>query len=204
MLLAFIITLYVTQRFLWRKTASTREVWAKVSALTILASLALSFLSICSVWTPYISNMSVHDGEFNGLLPFSKLSYPMYLTVYHTPLNLRLFDGGSLSGNASFRILLTDFKVMEVRGSFGYAAIYGRSHLVYSLDFPAFNNGLVFFLFMLALFTVQNIIGTVLGILLAHTCSSQERAKGSPRDTVSLPMTEGGKEHQMASHPQDT
>lgn len=168
MLLTFIITLYVTQRFLWRRTTSTREVWAKISALTILASLTLSFLSICSAWTPYVSNMSVHDGEFDGFLPFSKLSYPMYMTVYHTPLNQRLFDGGSLSGNASFCILFAGFKVVEVRGRFGYAAILGMSRLVYSLDFPAFNNGLIFFLFMLALFTVQDIIGAVLGIL--STC----------------------------------
>ncbi len=105
MLLAFVVTLYATLRFSWGKASSTRRVWARIFALTVLTSLALSLISVSSVWTPYISNMSVHDGEFDGFLPFSKLSYPMYLTVYHTPLNQRLYDGGSLSGNASFHIL---------------------------------------------------------------------------------------------------
>jgi hypothetical protein len=160
--------------FLLRRVTFSRKIWAEVSALALSASLVLSFISIWSVWTPYISNEDFHGGEFEGYFPFSKLSYPLYLSVYHTPFAQLLYDGMSISGNASFSTFLTSFKVLEVGGRFSYSPIYGRSHLQYSLDFPLFNNGATFFLFMLAFFTVLNTVGAALGILLTYALAKKD------------------------------
>jgi hypothetical protein len=176
MLLTFAVALCLTLPFLLRRVALRRRVWAGVSVLALSASLVLSFVSVWSVWTPYVTSRDLHDGEFEGCFPLSKLSYPLYLSVYHTPSALLLYDGLSVSGNVSFSAFLASFRLLKVEGGFSYSAIFGWSRLQYSLDFPFFNDGPTFFLFILAFFTVLNAAGAALGILLAYALA-KERAR---------------------------
>jgi len=175
MLLAFVLVVCFTLPFLlWKQMLDRRE-WAIIVAFVSLLSLLLSFISVWSVWTPYVTNLDFHGGEFDGYLPWSKLSYPFYLSVYHTPFIRLLYDGMYITGDVSFSIFLTNAKAMEVNGTFSYPPVFGRAPLSYSLNFPLFNSGETFFTFLLTLFTFFNIIGAMLGILLAYTLAKKER-----------------------------
>jgi hypothetical protein len=154
--------------FLWKKRLSTVD-WALVAAFASLLSLLLSFISVWSVWTPYTTNLDFHGGEFDGYFPWSKLSYPFYLSVYHTPFARLLYDGMHISGSVSIDIYLINAKAVEVNGKFSYPPVFGKVPLSYSLNLPLFNNGETFFIFLLILFTFFNTVGAILGILVAHT-----------------------------------
>ena len=156
----------------WRRKLSRRD-WAVVAAFAFLVSLILAFVSVWSVWTPCTTNLNFHGGEFDGYFPWSKLSYPLCLSAYHTPLIRLLYDGMRISGDVSFSFFLTNTKVMEVNGTFSYPPIFGEVPLSYSLDFPLFNNGETFFIFMLTLFTILNMIGASIGIALANTLAKK-------------------------------
>jgi hypothetical protein len=174
MLLAFVLVVCFTLPFwLWRRKFSRID-WAVVVAFASVVSLLLAFFSIWSVWTPYITNWDFHDGEFNGYFPWSKLSYPLHLSVYHTPFIHLLYDGVSISGNASFTILIANAKVMKVNGTFNFLPVFGRVPLSYSLNFPLFNNKETFFIFLLTLFTILNMIGALVGIALANTLAKKK------------------------------
>jgi hypothetical protein len=170
MLLAFALVFCFTLPFwLWRKEFSRRN-WLVVVAFAFFVSLLLACASIWSVLKPNASNVDFHDGEFDGYFPLSKLSYPIYMSVYHTPFERLLYDGIFLSGNVSFTIFITNAKVMEVNGTFHYEHFeLTRIPLFYSLDFPLFNDLQRFFLFLLILFTLFNVMGALIGIVSAHT-----------------------------------
>jgi hypothetical protein len=147
----------------------SRMDWALVAAFASLLSLLLSFISVWSVWTPYTTNLDFHGGEFDGCFPWSKLSYPFSLSVNHTPFAHLLYDGMRISGSVSFGIYLINAKAVEVNGRFSYPPVFGKVPLSYSLNFPLFNDGETFFIFLLILFTFFNIVGAILGILVAYT-----------------------------------
>lgn len=169
MLLSFVLTFCFALSFwLWRKKLSRRN-FSLVVTFAFLVSLLLGFITIWSVWTPYVTNLDFHGDEFDGYFPWSKLSYPLHLSVYHTPFALLLYDGSYISGNVSFAILVANAKVMKVDGTFRYPPVFGRVPLPYSLNFPFFDSGEKFFIFLLILFTVFNIIGALIGIASAYT-----------------------------------
>lgn len=173
MLLALVLTFCFTLPFwFWRKKFSRRN-WAVVIVFAFLVSLLLAFISIWSVWTPYVTNLDFHGGEFDGYSPWAKLSYPMYLCVYHTPFIRLLYDGRSISGNVSFTIFITNAKIIEVNGTFSYPPVLGEVPLSYSLNFPLFNDGKTFFIFLLTLFATFNIIGALVGIAIAIACKKE-------------------------------
>ncbi len=174
MLLAFLLTVcFALLLLLWRKRIN-RIGWAVLVAFAFLVSLLLAFVSVCSVWTPYVTNLDFHGGEFDGYFPWSKLSYPVYVSVYHTPFVRLLYDGYRISGNASYTIFLIDAEVMKVSGTFSYPPIFGRVRLSYHINFPLFNNGETFFIFLLTMFTLFNIIGTTLGLILTYKVLKRE------------------------------
>lgn len=173
MLLAFVLVACFALLFqLWRRKFS-RRAWAVVATFAFLVSLLPAFVSIWSVWTPYTTNLNFHGGEFDGYFPWSKLSYPLCLNVYHTPFIRLLYDGIRISGDVSFSMFLTNTGVMVVNGTFSYPPVFGEIPLSYSLNFPFFNNGETFFIFLLALFTTFNMIGALVGIALVNTLAKK-------------------------------
>jgi len=59
-------------------------------------------------------------------------------------------------------------KITVINGTFSYPPIFGEVRLSYSIDFPLFNNGETFFIFLLSLFTIFNMIGALIGIAIAN------------------------------------
>jgi hypothetical protein len=174
MLLTFVAILVFTFAFLqWRKTFG-RRVWTVVVVLACMFSLFLAFVSLWNVWTPYPTSWDLgqsYDGEFEGFFPWSKLSYPLYLNVYHTPFNQLTFDqlSGTAHGQVRFSIFLANAKTIEVNGTFWYIyAVMGPEPLYYHIDFPLSSYAEPFFVFLLTLFTFFNIVGASLGIILAR------------------------------------
>ncbi len=169
MLLVLILVVCFTLPFrLWRKKFSRRN-WVVVVTFAFLVSFLLAFVSIWNVWTPYLGSMDYRARALSeGYFPQSKLSYPLYLKVYHTPFEHRQFDGRFISGNVSFSVLIADAKVMEVDGTFFYPFVFGSMPLVYSLNFPIRNQE-AFFIFLLISFTLFNVMGALIGIVSAHT-----------------------------------
>jgi hypothetical protein len=185
---------------LWRKRFSRRN-RVVVVTFAFLVSLLLAFVSIWNVWTPYLGSLDDRiRNTSEGHFPQSKLSYPLYLNVYHTPFEHRQFDDRSISGNVSFSVLIADAKVMEVDGTFHYlsvpvliadakvmevdgtfsyaAGFYGSMPLQYSLDFPIRNQE-SFFIFLLILFTLFNIMGALIGIVSTRTLAKRFFGKPS-------------------------
>jgi hypothetical protein len=168
MLIAFVLTFCLALPLgFWRRKFSGRS-WTIIVALALMLSLLLAFLSVWSVWTPYVTNWSFHGGEYEGEPPWCKLSYPLHLNVYHTPFARLLYDGRSISGDASFSIFLFNAKMLEVNGTFTYPPVFGEVPLGYSLNFPFFNNGEKFFIFLLAAFTLLNFVASLLGVALTY------------------------------------
>jgi len=170
MLLALILVVCFTLPFrLWRKKFSRRN-WVVVVTFAFLVSLLLAFVSIWNVWTPYLGSMDyrILFNTSEGYFPQSKLSYPLYLKVCHTPFEHRQFDGRFISGNVSFSVLIADAKVMEVDGTFFYRFVFGSTPLHYSLNF-LIRNQESFFIFLLILLTLFNIMGALIGIVSTHT-----------------------------------
>jgi hypothetical protein len=179
MLFALILVVCFALPFwLWRGKFSRRN-WVVVVAFAFLVSLLLAFVSIWSVWTPYLGSLDDRiRNTSEGHFPQSKLSYPLYLNVYHTPFEHRQYDDRSISGNVSFSVLIADAKVMEVDGTFRYDGRFlGSMPLHYSLDFPIRNQEL-FFIFLLILFTLFNIMGALIGIVSTRTLA--KRCFGKP------------------------
>jgi hypothetical protein len=155
----------------WKRTMSTRD-WGAVGVLAFLFILLIASISVCSVWTPYVTNWDFHGGEFDGQLPWSKLSYPFYLSVYHTPFVRLLYNGQRISGNVYFSIFTANMTVMEVDGTFSFPPVFGRVPLSYSLNFP-FSTGYSFFVFLLFLFTLLNAIGALLATGIAYVIATR-------------------------------
>lgn len=172
MLLVFVLSLCGTLAFTFWKGAFSAKGWATIGVLAILSSLLITSISVWSVWTPYVTNWDFHGGEFDGQLPWSKLSYPFCLSVYHTPFVRLLYDGNRISGNVSFSIFTVNIRIMKVDGTFSYPAVFGEVPLSYSLNFP-FNTGYAFFVFLLFSFTLLNVIGALLAAGVAYTIASR-------------------------------
>ena len=156
-----ILTFFVFSLFLlfcWRKKKpiNGRKVWMIVSALCIAMSVLISIFSVWSVHKPYATNYTVKWGESEGAFPESKLSYPLYITVYH---GNRSYDGYRISGRVLFKIFLMGIEIGEISGTFTYASVLGETPLHYSLNF---------FSLLLFLFTLFNLVGAFLGTVLAY------------------------------------
>jgi hypothetical protein len=83
-----------------------------------------------------------------------------------------------IRGNASFNIFLANLKVMQINGTFTYPPVFGKVPLSYSLNFPLFNSGETFFVFLAVFFTLLNIAGALLGLALTSTLKRIKAFKG--------------------------
>jgi hypothetical protein len=173
MIFAFIMVFCLTLFLQYRKVLS-RRVWTVVVVLACVSSLVVAFVSLWNVWTPYPTSWDLGhscNGEFDGFFPWSRLSYPLCLSVYHTPFNQLTFDrlSGVAQGQVRFSIFLANAKAVEVNGTFGYPYfIMGFMPLSYHIDFPFFSSAERFFVFLLTLFALFNIVGALLGVTLAN------------------------------------
>ena len=143
------------------------------------------FLLLWIVWTPLLTNLTYHDGEYQGTPPLNKLSYPFFLSVYHTPhLDIRCDKG--CSGIVSFKIFFANIKVCEINGSFYYPPVFGEAPLNYKINLPFFETKEKFFAFLLATFTLINLAGAAIGVLMYLTVKRiRKRGKLSTVDCLS-------------------
>jgi len=165
--LVFILITCFALFFRLRNGNLNKKSWTVVVSFALLVSFILAFVSVWSVWTPNTTNWDFHGGEFNGYIPWSMLSFPLRMSVYHTPFVRLLYDGNSISGNVSFNVFLTNTKVIEFTGVFRYAPMFGKVPLLYSINFPFFNSGEAFFVFLTVFFALFNFVGALLGFVVA-------------------------------------
>lgn len=159
---------------LWKKPLN-RRLWLVFVFFALIVSFILSVVSVWSVWNPSITNWDFYGGEFNGSLPWSKLSYPFHMSVYHTPFVRLLYDGINIRGEVAFNIFLTTAKVGQINGTFTYPPIFGRTSLSYSINFPFFNSGAAFFAFLTIFFFFFNMIGALLALALLFALEKRKR-----------------------------
>jgi hypothetical protein len=185
MLVAFVTFLVLTSAFLWQQKVFKRRVWTTVVVFAFLFALFLAYLSVSTVWTPHPLSDDVFReqnafGEYEGVFPFSRLSYPLYLSVYHTPFSSLTFNetSGIASGQVRFSVLFAGEKIIVVDGVFHYFyPVFGPMPLYYKIDF-IFSDSPEFFDFPVATFTLFNIIGALLGIILAKILHEKVSRRG--------------------------
>lgn len=148
-----------------------RETWATVVFFVCLLSFLVAYVSVTSVWTPNPQSNDVTraqnaNGEYEGVFLISKLSYPLFLNVYHTPFRQQTFNESVAYGQVLFSVFLANAKIIGVTGTFSYPIVMGSMPLDYQIDFylPQTRE---FFGFLLTLFTFLDIAGALLGIGLA-------------------------------------
>jgi len=187
MLLTFLISAFIA--LVGWKRAFGKRAWTIFIVLICIVSSLIAYVSIASVWTPHpLSDDVFHQqnalGEYEGVSPFSKLSFPLYLKAYHSPFASLLFEeNGTAYGQATFSIYLINRKVIDVSGVFSYFyMVMGPMPLNYkidSIDSPTF------FALLIALFTLANIVGALPGIILAKTTLKKRvKAAAENRGTI--------------------
>jgi hypothetical protein len=176
MLFACIITAGIILPYWDRKKYGGERFWITLIAYLILISMFSAFLSLWIVWTPLLTNLTYHDGEYQGTSSLNKLSYPFFLSVYHTPhLDLKCDKG--CSGIVSFKIFFANIKIGEINGSFSYPSAFGEFPLNYEINLPFFETKEKFFAFLLATFTLLNLVGAAIGILIYSTVKRIRKSK---------------------------
>jgi hypothetical protein len=136
-----------------------------VAVLACLVSLFLAWVSVSNAWTPDPMSYELKFGETEGVFPWTKLSYPLYLSVYHS--NTTWIDT-VVHGQVHVNVLFVNAKIIGANGTFSfYGGAFGFAPVYYHFDF-IFSNPDAFFDFLLVLLALFNIIGALLGIALAR------------------------------------
>ena len=158
-----VFSLFLAKRMGWKK-------WTVLIVLMLLVSFTFAYVSVSNVWTPAITNFTVRAGERSGSFPWSKLSYPISMSVEHY---FNQENRGVVTGDVHFNILLAWTRIVTVNGQFRYpGGFFGEFRLSYSLDSPFFTAS-TFYVFMVALFTMLNFAGSILGFALAYIVSKK-------------------------------
>jgi len=157
------------------KKRARRIFWVMVLILACIFSCLLAYASVTSVWRPYQMQDDVALGEYEGVFPWAKLSYPFYLNVFHSPVDQWWDDGRYIYGQARFSIFIANLKVTEADGTFWFRMIEGPAPLHYSIDVIFLSDPETFYVFLIILFTILNIIGALLGIVFAKTLRARVR-----------------------------
>jgi hypothetical protein len=169
----FVLFFVSTLAFLPTKGGGSRKAWILVIVLACILSLLLAYVSVMSVWTPNPTQVDIFKeqnalGEYEGVFPWAKLSYPCYLNVYHTPGRLLQFNTttGINQGQAHFNIFFANAKTITFNGTYWYYFMYlGPMPFHYKIDF-IFSDSETFYDFLIVLFTLFNVIGALFGILM--------------------------------------
>lgn len=165
MLLSLVVFLVAVFGLLTIGRKLTRKIWVSIVVLVCVFSFLLAYISVTSVWTPHSSTWDIKFSENEGTFPWSKLSYPLYLGVNHTQVTwVELVT----YGHVDFTIFLVNTKIARVGGTFVYSGgFFGPSPFYYHLDF-IFSDPDTFFGILLILLSLLNIIGALLGVILAR------------------------------------
>lgn len=173
MLLAFSVLLVFAFAFTVRNKGLGKWAWIALVVFAVVFSLFCAYSSVRSVWVPHPLSDDVHReqdalGNSQGSLPWSKLSYPLFLSVYHTPFSQLRYQGELAYGEVRFTTFLASANIIQVNGTFSYFyPIMGPSPLYYKIDFM-FSDSQEFFNFLIALYTLFDTIGALLGVLVAR------------------------------------
>lgn len=188
MLLAFVVFAVFTAVFLLLRKPS-RITWIELAVLACAFSLLLAFVSVSTVWVPhpnsdqlfYVQNTL---GEYEGDFPLSKLSYPFYLNVYHTPFEQVTFTGNLAYGKAFLSVFFDGTRILGVNGTYSYFyPVMGGVPLYYSLNF-VFSDSDSFYYFLLVSFTFVNAVGAFIGIIVGKVLAG--RVHGSSKQLASV------------------
>lgn len=170
MLICFVFAFVILH---WRRTFGKRG-WATAIVLALVFSLFLAYFSLSNVWVPHALSDDVlyqeerAHGEFEGLFPWSKLSYPLSLSVVHTPFSQLTFQYPYAHGQVRFTVFFAGTNMTQINGAFWYYyPVMGPMPLQYKIDF-VFSPPLQFFGFLLVSFTLFDFVGALLGISLAY------------------------------------
>lgn len=176
MLLAFVATACAMLFVSLGNGVFTKKIWTAIVVFSLFFPLVVSYASTIDVWSPNTTILNIHYGTYEGTPVLSKLSFPFYLSVYHTPLAQHTYDGVAFSGNAFFHIILVSVKVLDVHGKFSYNPVFWDRQSSYSIEFPPFNSGERFFALLVILLTIFNIAGSVLGIVIPYEVLRRRRS----------------------------
>jgi hypothetical protein len=155
-----------------RRTFSKRR-WVTALILALVFSLFLAYFSVSSVWIPHglsddVFRQQNEVGEYAGTFPWSQLSYPLSLSVYHTPFENLTYEGQYAYGQVRFSTLFAGTNILRTDGTYWYFyPIMGASPLQYNINF-FFSEPFQFFGYLLVFFTIFNLIGALLGLSLAY------------------------------------
>jgi hypothetical protein len=173
MLVLFFALFFFTLAFLPKKEKLNSKIWLLIIVPAILLSLLLAYVSVTSVWRPYQMQDDIFReqntlGEYQGVFPWAKLSYPLYLDVLHNTPTMLNESTGFIYGQAGFSLFFANAKTLVVNGTYSFLAIRGPTPVHYKLDF-VFSDPETFYVFLIVLFTIFNVIGALLGTVLAKT-----------------------------------
>jgi hypothetical protein len=99
------------------------------------------------------------------VFPWAKLSYPLYLSVYHSNAT---WTGNVALGQVQVNVLFANVKIFGVNGTYStYGGWWGQTPVYYHFGF-IFSDTDAFFDFLVVLLTLFNIIASLLGIALAR------------------------------------
>ncbi len=166
MFLAFAMALSLGTLFSKGWKGLRKRQWVAVAVLACLISLFLAWVSVSSAWTPHPMDYELKLGETEGVFPWAKLSYPLYLSVYHSNAT---WIGMVAYGQVHVNVLFANAKIIGANGTFliYHGEVFGFSPVYYHFDF-IFSNPDAFFDFLFVLLALFNIIGALLGIALAR------------------------------------
>lgn len=176
MFLAFAMVFLLVTLFSKRWKGLRKRQWVAVAVLACLISLFLAWVSVSSAWTPDPMSYELKLGETEGVFPWAKLSYPLYLSVYHS--NTTWIDTVSY-GQVHVNVLFVNAKIIGANGTFlVYQGEVFRllAPVYYHFDF-IFSNPDAFFDFLFVLLALFNIIGALLGIALARMTLGRRKKK---------------------------
>jgi hypothetical protein len=164
MLLTFVIFSFLAFALLWWRKRLGREFWILLIVAACVFSLLFANASVRSVWNPHPQSIDVPVGEYQGTSLRSKLSYPVWLSVYHST---DMVKNNIAYGQARFSICLATAKILEINGTFSFfAGALGDKPLAYKINF-LFSDPDSFYYFLIALFTLFDTIGALLGVVVA-------------------------------------
>lgn len=162
MILTFVVSV-ILFALLFKKKKLLRKHWYVLFSVGLVFALLLSFVSVWSAWDPHALSDSLHDGNYSGA---SAVSFSLWLSVYITPARQRIVQGAYVFGNVSFGVFIANGKVLEANGVLSYAPVMGTTHVGYQLGPPFFSDAIALFDFLLFLFTLFDMVGFALGLIL--------------------------------------
>jgi hypothetical protein len=169
-----------------KKAKLNKKIWVFTIVLALALSLLLAYNSVTSVWRPHRMQHDYLDvqnsaGEYEGVSPWSKLSYPFSLNVFH---ELPPLDGDYLPqndirfgyeyGQVRFTLLIVNLRTIMFNGTYWFSPVRGWTPMHYEIYF-IFSNQDGFYDFLIALFTTLNMLGALLGIIVARTARGRFR-----------------------------